>query len=641
MGYQALLFCPDEKLSSVVSQVFGELDFTVESVQEPFVAVKKLMAQRYDAIVVDSDNDQNASLLLKSARNSSSNHSSLAIALVEGQAGIAKADRIGANLVLTKPINVEQAKGTLRVARGLLRKTSDGAANAAGTTGPATTASATSVSTATPFQLARASAIAISSPSTRNQTPSLDAAPPVAVLEGKLMDLPIGSQGMTAAAAVDNKPATPDKTAVGAEASVNAQQTASREAMDRVIRGAKGTGANNTDAVESRSGESRNGVKNGVKNEAGMSSTGSLPTRTSVPPIAAVGGSAAATAPAKEVSAAPVQEIRIAEEEHAGSSNDNPSHPDLSQDATASHAFDSAKTSDVPSFAALGEQGSGSHSNKAMLIAAGVIVALAALGYIGYGMFGKGMLGESDGPAAPVVSTSQASGRSASVPAPLPSPSAVPSTNTPDPSAAATHTLASRTATTAPSNKLPAVPGNASAMRNGTTETANVAANVVVNPELEARKTRSSPLLVKSNPAITKAQARTEEAAPQLPGSVAVAAANENNLTGLISSSASRLPKLSLTTLKISQGVSEGLLVKRVEPKYPQTALASHAHGMVQIEATINKEGIVTNPKVLNGNPVLAQAALEAVRQWRYKPYRLDGQPVEIQTQITINFKSN
>src|ERR1700704_4092726 len=127
MGYQALLFCPDEKLARVVSQVFSELDFTVEPVHEPFAAVKKLMSQRYDAIVVDCENEQNASLLFKSARNSSSNQSSLAIAVVLGQAGVAKAYRIGANLVLTKPINVEQAKGTLRVARGLLRKNSDAA----------------------------------------------------------------------------------------------------------------------------------------------------------------------------------------------------------------------------------------------------------------------------------------------------------------------------------------------------------------------------------------------------------------------------------------------------------------------------------------------------------------------------------
>ena len=69
--------------------------------------------------------------------------------------------------------------------------------------------------------------------------------------------------------------------------------------------------------------------------------------------------------------------------------------------------------------------------------------------------------------------------------------------------------------------------------------------------------------------------------------------------------------------------------------------VAKDAQGAVLIEATISKEGSVINPKVLSGDPLLARAAIEAVRQWRYKPYYLDGEPVEIKTQITINFKEN
>src|SRR6478609_5556130 len=122
MSYQALLFCPDERTAQVVTQVLSEVEFNVESCSEPFAAVKRLMAKHFDAIVIDCENEQNATLLFKSARNSGSNQNSLSVALVEGQAGVAKAFRIGANLVLTKPINVEQSKGTLRVARGLLRK---------------------------------------------------------------------------------------------------------------------------------------------------------------------------------------------------------------------------------------------------------------------------------------------------------------------------------------------------------------------------------------------------------------------------------------------------------------------------------------------------------------------------------------
>ncbi len=121
MSYKALLFCTDEKTARTVTQVLTELEFSVEASAEPFAAVKKLTSEHFDALVVDGDNQQNASLLFKTARTGL-NQNSLAVAIVEGQSGVAKAFQIGANLVLTKPINVEQSKGTLRVARGLLRK---------------------------------------------------------------------------------------------------------------------------------------------------------------------------------------------------------------------------------------------------------------------------------------------------------------------------------------------------------------------------------------------------------------------------------------------------------------------------------------------------------------------------------------
>jgi protein TonB len=112
-------------------------------------------------------------------------------------------------------------------------------------------------------------------------------------------------------------------------------------------------------------------------------------------------------------------------------------------------------------------------------------------------------------------------------------------------------------------------------------------------------------------------------------------------LSGLIASASPSVPRPALATVKLSQGVSQGLLIKRVQPKYPSAALAIHAEGAVQIEATITKDGNVTQLKVLHGEPVLASAALDAVRQWRYKPYYLDGEPVEVQTQITVNYKAH
>jgi len=94
-----------------------------------------------------------------------------------------------------------------------------------------------------------------------------------------------------------------------------------------------------------------------------------------------------------------------------------------------------------------------------------------------------------------------------------------------------------------------------------------------------------------------------------------------------------------LQTLNISQGVSQGLLIKKVQPNYPASALRMHVEGPVQLLATIGKSGNITAVKTLSGEATLARAALDAVKQWKYKPYYLNGEPVEIQTQITVNFK--
>jgi len=145
MSYKSLLFCPDERSARLVTQVLSELDFTVELASETFATVKKLTDEHFDALVVDCQDEQNAALLFKAAKNSMENHSSLSVAVVEGQAGVAKAFRIGANLVLTKPINVEQSKSTLRVARGLLKKNQ---AKPAAVSGPITTAPAVLAPTA-------------------------------------------------------------------------------------------------------------------------------------------------------------------------------------------------------------------------------------------------------------------------------------------------------------------------------------------------------------------------------------------------------------------------------------------------------------------------------------------------------------
>jgi periplasmic protein TonB len=90
--------------------------------------------------------------------------------------------------------------------------------------------------------------------------------------------------------------------------------------------------------------------------------------------------------------------------------------------------------------------------------------------------------------------------------------------------------------------------------------------------------------------------------------------------------------------LSVSAGVMAALLVHRVQPEYPRIAIVMHLSGTVELQARIGTDGTVQELEVISGNPILARAAIEAVQQWRYQPTRLDGQPVEVETHITVTF---
>jgi len=89
--------------------------------------------------------------------------------------------------------------------------------------------------------------------------------------------------------------------------------------------------------------------------------------------------------------------------------------------------------------------------------------------------------------------------------------------------------------------------------------------------------------------------------------------------------------------LRVSH-MMEGNLIHLVQPVYPPLARAARIQGAVVLRAVISREGKVENPQVLSGHPMLVQAAVDAVRQWRYRPYYLNDQPVEVETQVTVNF---
>jgi protein TonB len=82
----------------------------------------------------------------------------------------------------------------------------------------------------------------------------------------------------------------------------------------------------------------------------------------------------------------------------------------------------------------------------------------------------------------------------------------------------------------------------------------------------------------------------------------------------------------------------EGNLILRVQPDYPAIARQARVQGLVVLRAMISREGTIVNLQVLSGHPMLVRAAVNAVQQWRYRPYVLNGEPIEVETEVKVNF---
>ena len=605
MGYQALLFCPDEKIARVVTHVLSDLEFIIETATEPFAAVKKLMAQHFDAIVVDCENEQNATLVFKSARNSSSNQASLAVAVVEGQAGVAKAFRIGANLVLTKPINVEQAKGTLRVARGLLRKGSESAKSSpAATAGP-------------PVQSAQTQAAQTQAAQTQAaRADSLRTSPQDSMLPKAKFQVP--------------KTATPETNPAGASTSgfELGKNSSSQAAASEAAMSDSNSSAGPASAHQS-SDKERNTSKNFPWQRASKDSTGPVATPEASPVeqpsrpfmASASHGQAAATAPAREkptsvtASASEIQRLANTVVFESGAQVRPPAVFGASAPAPS---LSTRRSEDA------GKESGGSSKILLGLVA---ILVMAVAGYFGWtethGKAGKSAAGV----------------KQVAIPT-VPQPSAAQDAATPQikdqtGNVPAESQAGHKGGTTATKSATPGSKPSA-AIASGNKPDAKAA-----SAESDVTVTNIEPMVVtndvkRHSPAVSQAQ-------PDVPVpnalNIAGGSGADKEISNIMTSTPVSVPKPVPQSIKVSQGVSQGLLIKKVQPGYPAQALAMRMQGAVQLQATINKDGSVSNLKVLSGEAILSRAAMDAVRQWKYKPYFLNGEPVEIQTQIVVNFK--
>jgi protein TonB len=111
-------------------------------------------------------------------------------------------------------------------------------------------------------------------------------------------------------------------------------------------------------------------------------------------------------------------------------------------------------------------------------------------------------------------------------------------------------------------------------------------------------------------------------------------------LGGVIGGMAPPPPKLK-GPLRVGGNVQAARIINRVQPIYPPLARQTRISGTVRLHAIIGKDGTIQQLEVLNGHPLLQQAALDAVRQWRYQPTLLNGDPVEVDTTIDVIFSLN
>lgn len=634
MGYQALLFCPDEKTARTVTHVLNDLDFAVEPCKEPFAAVKRLMAQHFDAVVVDCDNEQNATLLFKSARNSNANQTSLAVAVVEGQAGVAKAFRIGANLVLTKPINVEQAKGTLRVARGLLRKGAEAPKGTPAATVPAAPVIAAATQAARPATPPTSSrpitspipaAPAFSAPTTKPSNPAPPVQPVVPPAPPRMAAAPTFAadpQDFDSILEEDDAevleiPSAPAPMLKGEAPAPGASPTASATPRNFPWQPAKpmaepmGSALQRAAEVAGKVEPARQaGTFEALLEEKRPSSIGMHISR----------GAAAAPASAPEriqpTAVAPPAPLPVEPPRVSAPTFTEPEPPKVEERPVSSHSDHDVTPPTFFPGAYDADEAEGGGKTKAIVIIAAVVLLASSAAYLSW----KDTHSKN--------ATAAASGPAASAPA-----ATTPETTSP----VTDRAKPQDTSAPAPEVSEITIGGDSG------TATKPAASKPVVKETAPATDTDAEPevtqRLIVKNDTRRITPPRPPDEPVQAPTDLDMGAAPDTKALASISNTPAHVPKAAPQVVKVSQGVMEGLVIKRVQPKYPSQAMQLHIQGAVQLQATVSKDGSITNLKVISGDGLLARAAQEAVKQWQYKPYYLNGEPVEIQTQILVNFK--
>ena len=608
MATRAFILCGDEKAVHAVTQILDELEVSFQHSGEPPFALKRLAVQRFDLLIVDCDNAQNATQVFNSARASTLNKNSIAVAIVEGKAGVPNAFRLGASLVLTKPVSLEQARNTLRTGVGMTRKDTPEVKPLAV---PAT-ASITS-GTVTPVP-GLAAPIA---------PPTNPAASPAGTSPSPIVHPPVAQT-----------PAAPAATAVPAVPSTNKSEPIAKPAVAQASATEKPLLVPRPISVPSKPLQEH---KPALTNFTDPKSQLNLVT----PGQAKPGAAGAALAGSSKIDS-PQSGTVLADGETKASCASRKAEPfgkgkpvepvletedPLAEDGAESEedVLDDLEDRGVPSFGGMGKQYfAGSDrprrsGGKGFLITALVLLVLGGGGYAAWmtqtsfrdlviSEFGLAQNQTTALEGMPQVTAKPGSVRvTPAQPASKPQTAALPATEATDVGTP----VSDLNANGAVAVSGTPTPGQSAGATADTSSSSDSDASTI-----EASKSASQ--TAKQDTMANHSNGNPTFVAASLPASTATKSAD---------------------LLDVPEDYADDQVIHRVHPGYPKQARLKKLQGTVVLQAIVNKQGKVDSLQLISGDPLLAQAAADAVKQWRYKPYSHEGEPTDFQTRVTVDFR--
>jgi TonB family protein len=606
----ALLLSPDDQAVSAISGVLEEMSVTCERPLDGVSAAQKLNSEAFDLVLVDCENLPAAKLIFDVCRRGKGGNNPVPIAIVDGRAGLPTAFRLGAELILTKPVAKDQARSTIRAAVGRLRK--DVPANESTASQPAN-AAATTASQSTAFLTEeRAQAAAASSQSAT----FAEAGPRFARGE-------VPPSYLTAAL-----------TASGFSTDLKATKTSAvaDELETDIPSKSNSSSTSSLSSPSSPSSEYESYRDDSSSHDEASNHEDSMHAPTSQFP--------------KPDNDLVLTEIDRVEREQLASAQSNPPRLALAKSAGAS----------------------GRPYQRGPRQTHGPLVALLMLTVAGGAFYGAWMyqpgfreiakpqvdrllnLAAKGLPPASKPSPAKPSAHVAAAPtaAPVLQPTTLPdspaqtttssTTPSPDPATSSASSSATSSATNSATGSVSASATPAPAPTEAPAPaskpaTTSASANVSVPPTVapSVAIVPPAPAVKDAPPAVIKAETVKPSSQP-----------NENKESKKDAAAAppadAPLPGEN-TALVLSSKGAEKRLAHSVPPKFPADASKSSAPGTVVLKTVVDENGDVAGVRLVNGNAVLAPAAIQAVKQWHYRPYVRDGKALPFQTVVIIDFQ--